>query len=61
MNYPERIIVIAIMAGVVAAGFTWFGWELIENLLALPRRRKETPRETAPNPPPQEKHEPEES
>jgi len=40
MNYPERIIMIAVMTGVVAAGFTWFGWELVENLFALARRRK---------------------
>jgi len=39
MNHPERIILIAIMAGIVSAGFTWFGWELFQNIFAILRRR----------------------
>ena len=39
MNHPERVILIALMAGIVSAGFTWFGWELFQNILAVLRRR----------------------
>ena len=42
MNHPERIILIAVMAGIVAAGFTWFGWELLQNIFAVRRRRGDT-------------------
>ena len=44
MIHPERIVLIAIMAGIVSAGFTWFGWELIQNIFAVLRRRPQTPR-----------------
>jgi len=39
MNHPERIILIAVMAGIVSAGFTWFGWDLCQNIFAILRRR----------------------
>ncbi|HUW59673.1 MAG TPA: hypothetical protein VMZ06_01605 [Candidatus Bathyarchaeia archaeon] len=47
MNHPERIILIALMAGIVSAGFTWFGWELFQNIFAILRRR---PRPNPPSP-----------
>lgn len=39
MNHPERVILIALMTGIVSAGFTWFGWELCQNVFAILRRR----------------------
>ena len=39
MNHPERVILIALMTGIVSAGFTWFGWELFQNIFAVLRRR----------------------
>ena len=39
MNHPERVVLIAVMAGIVSAGFTWFGWELFQNIFAILRRR----------------------
>ena len=53
MIHPERIVLIAVMAGIVSAGFTWFGWELFQNIFAVRRRRANT------NPPPAAEQRPE--
>ncbi len=50
MIHPERIILIAIMAGAVAAGFTWFGWGLFQNIFAASRNRR-VPTAVAEQPP----------
>ena len=39
MMHPERVVLIAVMAGIVSAGFTWFGWGLFQNVFADRRRR----------------------
>ena len=51
MIHPERIILIAVMAGVVSAGFTWFGWELVQNIFAI-RRNRPAPAPVAEQTPP---------
>ena len=33
-----QIIVISVMAGAVAAGLTWFGWSLCQNLRVVARK-----------------------
>ena len=35
-----RMIAIALMVGLVAAGFAWLGCNLVENLFALATRRR---------------------
>ena len=34
------IFVISVLVGFVAAGFVWYGWNIVENLLALRTARK---------------------
>ena len=33
-----QIIVISVMAGAIAAGLTWFGWSLCQNLRVVARK-----------------------
>jgi hypothetical protein len=50
------MVLIAIMAGVISAGFTWFGWELFQNVFAIRRRAKAArAAEQAPQPDAEEK------
>lgn len=39
----NRIVVISALVGFVAAGFVWFGWDLVENLTATFSRKKAAP------------------
>jgi len=43
----QRLIVLSVLVGVVAAGSAWFGWELYENLAAACRRARERRRAAA--------------
>lgn len=47
MINPDRIVILAIMVGIVTAGFTWFGWELCENVFTLIGRSRKKKREAA--------------
>jgi hypothetical protein len=40
------ILVISVLVGLVAAGFTWYGWNIVENFLAIHRARKTAQPET---------------
>ncbi|MBI5092180.1 MAG: hypothetical protein HZB26_06995 [Candidatus Hydrogenedentes bacterium] len=35
-----KIVIIALIAGLVGAGFVWFSWSLFENVLAGVKRKK---------------------
>ena len=47
------MIIISVLVGLVAGGFSWFGWELVQNLRAMLRGR--AARKTMP---PESAHEP---
>ena len=44
-----QIIVISVMVGAIAAGLTWFGWDLCQNLRVVVRKvaARRKPREEA--------------
>jgi len=38
----NTIIVLSLLVGVIAAGFTWYAWGLIENVVASFAARRKT-------------------
>ena len=34
------IVVMSVLVGLVAAGFVWYGWNIVENLLVLRKTRR---------------------